>query len=261
MASGLLLLAALRLGVLGLVGWKSSASSAPQAEVANAIILTATATTMTTTANATTETLVVPARHLGRSGGIPTRGGASGASSSSFPPSCPAVRGGMASRVACRDWLHAHNNRRQTFHAQQGHTPRHVVWDTALADSAAAYATTLAASCVRGALPHSNQRGMGENLAYNAGGNGLPLTPEQVMTYWWDAEYKLAQQKSKPTLHDIGHFTAAAWYKTERIGCATASLGSCGHYHVCHYQGAGNCNVGGEWHKWKTFIFDNPVCP
>mmetsp|Transcript_17035 Transcript_17035/g.43492 ORF Transcript_17035/g.43492 Transcript_17035/m.43492 type:complete len:315 (-) Transcript_17035:116-1060(-) len=156
------------------------------------------------------------------------------------PPATPT----LATSQQRQGWLAEHNTRRPAN--------KQLVWASQLAQSSANQAAYLANQPGCG-LVHSS--GVGENLA--VGQNNLA----EVVEDWWDDEvpcYNAATKACKANCV-CGHYTQAAWYSTEQIGCAqaTCSQPASPYFNrdlfVCHYVRPGNCNG-------KDFTQTNSPC-
>ena len=131
--------------------------------------------------------------------------------------------------------LSAHNSER----ARAGVSP--LVWDEALGNAAAAYATQMA---MTGRFAHSDRslrRGTGENLWMGTHG----AFSVEARVGGWASEKRFFVPGTFPNVsrsgswEDVGHYTQMIWPTTQRIGCALASTGRID-YLVCRYAGAGN---------------------
>ena len=131
--------------------------------------------------------------------------------------------------------LAAHNSER----ARAGVGP--LVWDNALGDGAARYATEMA---MTGRFAHSDRslrRGTGENLWMGTHG----AFSVEAMVGGWASEKRFFRAGVFPNVsrsgdwEDVGHYTQMIWPSTQRIGCALASTPRVD-YLVCRYSGAGN---------------------
>jgi hypothetical protein len=135
---------------------------------------------------------------------------------------------GFPSRIVA-----AHNAER----ARAGVAP--LVWDDALGNAAAAYATQMA---MTGRFAHSSlRRGTGENLWMGTHG-AFSL---EAMVGGWASEKRFFTPGTFPNnsrtgnWEDVGHYTQMIWPTTARIGCALAATPRID-YLVCRYAGAGN---------------------
>lgn len=116
-----------------------------------------------------------------------------------------------------------------------------LVWDPALAASAAAYAPALAA---RGSLAHApDLRALmqGENLWM---GTSAAFSTEEMVGSW-AAEKSLFVPGAVPNVSrsgvfgDVGHYTQMIWRTTLRIGCVLHRDGRAD-YLICRYSPPGN---------------------
>lgn len=154
-------------------------------------------------------------------------------------------------------WLHAHNQRRQSFHGNYKKTYIPLEWSGDLATSAQAYANRLIAinGCV---IRHGqqNDRYGGENLAANWGSH-QPASPHSVLIRWVDNESTLGYGRN-------GHFTQVVWRGTKFVGCGEASKSYDGakcHIQVCRYLSPGNCNIGPDNWEEKMLADTSPCQP
>ena len=125
-------------------------------------------------------------------------------------------------------------------------------WSTALAATAQAYATKLAAAgdCLN--LVHSMADDLGENLA---GYTGSPSNPSEVVEGWAAEEkcytFGIYMRGDKCDMNctdqqhssGCGHYTQVVWRNTSQVGCGMATCGSgrnAGEVWVCNYKEAGN---------------------
>jgi len=135
------------------------------------------------------------------------------------------------------EWLQAHNQRRQKFHAKYGSSYVPLSWSESIAKSAESYANKLIglSGCQ---LMHGYQGDKygGENLAANYG--AFPQTPDQILTRWTENE----EPTSGFVFSKSGHFTQVLWRSTHYVGCGQASKDKC-HIQVCRYIRPGNCNL------------------
>lgn len=131
--------------------------------------------------------------------------------------------------------LAAHNHER----ALVG-TPA-LVWDSRLAEGAAAYARRLAA---RGRIEHSppaERPGQGENLAQGT----LGFYSAESLAELWVAEKCAFRDGVFPEVSRtgnwsaVGHYTQMIWQGTRSVGCGVAE-GRRDLFLVCRYAPAGN---------------------
>lgn len=159
-----------------------------------------------------------------------------------------------------RQWLQAHNSRRQKYNGGKGYVP--LKWSKTLAADAKSYAERLGNNCRNGGLTHARGIPYGENLAKNWGsgsGGNLP-TPDSILRRWVENEVG----KSYP---QNGHFTQVVWRSTRYVGCGesvrTSGSTRC-RIQVCRYARPGNCNVrNGNWRAeaWKSTTGCGNACP
>ncbi len=113
-----------------------------------------------------------------------------------------------------------------------------LIWDEALAVSAARWAATLARKDV---FEHDPQGEHGENLWM---GTHSAYQPEE-MVGGWVSERKHFQPgifpnvSKTPNWADVGHYTQLIWKTTTHVGCAKATAKG-NDYLVCRYSPPGN---------------------
>ena len=131
--------------------------------------------------------------------------------------------------------LAAHNMER----ARLGVAP--LVWDPALAASAASYGPALARM---GRLQHSPKAirpGQRENLWMGTRG---AFSPEQMVGTWvaekrWYSGGVFPNVSRTGRWHDVAHYTTLVWRSTTRVGCAIHSTPQYD-YLICRYSPPGN---------------------
>ena len=137
--------------------------------------------------------------------------------------------GQLASRL-----LAAQNRER----AAVGHAP--LVWDSALAASAATYGPTLARLRHLVHSPRGTRPGQRENLAMAYHGT---LSPEQLVGMW-SAEKRYLRAGIFPAVsssgnwEDVAHYTQMVWPTTTHVGCALYQADW--DYLICRYSPPGN---------------------
>jgi Cysteine-rich secretory protein family len=183
------------------------------------------------------------------------------------PTKPPTPRAAVVMPSIDTQWLNGHNARRANFYAQYGKSPMNLKWSPALKTSARNYARkllqiggTAACSIEHGYLGDSYG---GENLAavWGSGPFSNPLTPDNVLTAWYDEEIGLPYGQK-------GHATQVVFRSTRYVGCAGASKtldsgGSC-YIQVCRYISPGNCNMdSGNWlqRTLEDTSLCDPECP
>ena len=122
--------------------------------------------------------------------------------------------------------------------AAVGHPP--LVWDPALAASAASYGPTLARLRRLVHSPRATRPGQRENLAmaYHA-----TLSPEQLVGMW-SAEKRYLRPGIFPAVSssgnwvDVAHYTQMVWPTTTHVGCALYQADW--DYLICRYSPPGN---------------------
>jgi hypothetical protein len=123
--------------------------------------------------------------------------------------------------------------------AQAGVAP--LVWDPALGNAAASYATQLA---LTNSFHHSDRRarpGIGENLWMGTRG----AFSYEAMVGRWASEQRDFVPGIFPAVsrsgnwENVGHYTQMVWPTTTRVGCAVASNAR-NDFLVCRYSPAGN---------------------
>lgn len=140
-----------------------------------------------------------------------------------------AATGQLAARL-----LAAQNRER----AQVGHVP--LVWDAALAASAASYGPTLARMRRLVHSPRQTRPGQRENLAMAYHGT---LSPEQLVAMW-SAEKRYLRPGIFPAVsssgnwEDVAHYTQMVWPTTTHVGCALYQADW--DYLICRYSPPGN---------------------
>jgi len=145
----------------------------------------------------------------------------------SLPPG--AATGELAARL-----LAAQNRER----AMVGHAP--LVWDPALAASAASYGPTLARLRRLVHSPRQTRPGQRENLAMAYHGT---LSPEQLVAMW-SAEKRYLRPGLFPAVSssgnwlDVAHYTQMVWPTTTHVGCALYQADW--DYLICRYSPPGN---------------------
>jgi Cysteine-rich secretory protein family len=154
------------------------------------------------------------------------------------PATTPASTGGGSSS---QDWINAHNNRRNTYHSQNGVSYVAVKWSEDLASSARSYTQRLLNGFSGCNIQHKFQGDSygGENLALQTTGSATSISAEAVLRLWYDGEIGLPYPQN-------GHLTQVVWRGTMYVGCAglTKSMGNgqtC-HIQTCRYLAPGNCN-------------------
>lgn len=165
-----------------------------------------------------------------------------GACSSPYsPPGTLAAAPGMQGRpVASLDNLEArlltaHNRERAAI----GVPP--LVWDPALAVSAAAYGPQLAALGRLQHSPRQGREGQGENLWMGTRG---AYSPEQMVGSW-ASEKSLFRPGIFPDVSsngnwaDVAHYTQMVWHDTTRLGCAVQRSAQWDIL-ICRYAPQGN---------------------
>ena len=141
----------------------------------------------------------------------------------------------LASAASVR-LLAAHNAER----SRVGVPP--LMWDTALAAQATAYAAQLARL---GILRHSDRRARGGSQGENLwmGSRGA-YSPEQMVA-GWASERRMFRAGKFPAVSradnwaDVAHYTQMIWRGSQRLGCGIASS-SRYDVLVCRYSPAGN---------------------
>jgi len=119
-----------------------------------------------------------------------------------------------------------------------GHAP--LVWDPALAASAATYGPTLARLHHLVHSPRETRPGQRENLAMAYHGT---LSPEQLVGMW-SAEKRYLRPGIFPAVsssgnwEDVAHYTQMVWPTTTHVGCALYQADW--DYLICRYSPPGN---------------------
>lgn len=131
--------------------------------------------------------------------------------------------------------LVAHNHER----VQVGVPP--LVWDPALAASAAAYGPALASAGRLQHSPRASRPGQRENLWMGTRG---AYGPEQMVANW-SGEKRFFRPGIFPAVSstgnwlDVSHYTTMIWPTTTRIGCAVHSTARLD-FLICRYSPPGN---------------------
>mmetsp|Transcript_13276 Transcript_13276/g.25290 ORF Transcript_13276/g.25290 Transcript_13276/m.25290 type:complete len:640 (+) Transcript_13276:590-2509(+) len=163
-----------------------------------------------------------------------------------------------------REWLDAHNSRRQAFHEENGEIFNPLVWSNSLAEEANAWLEELLPECKVQSQPNIEE---GENLSGRSGSNPRSTEdPESILGRWVENQANRDWPQNQS-------FTQVMWRATRYLGCAdkyelvTLEDGSTTHCYisVCRYARAGNCNVG-KYDSWLIpTLADSspcgPVCP
>ena len=142
-------------------------------------------------------------------------------------------RGTATGQLASR--LLAAQNRER---AAVGHAP--LLWDPALAASAATYGPTLARLRRLVHSPRGTRPGQRENLAMAYHGT---LSPEQLVGMW-SAEKRYLRAGIFPAVsssgnwEDVAHYTQMVWPTTTHVGCALYQADW--DYLICRYSPPGN---------------------
>ena len=178
------------------------------------------ATGGTTTGGATTGGAATGGAATGggsATGGRPGGAGAGGASSGGSPGSSGVASQYVDAINAVRAAVTQPSNYTGTWT-----TLPNVTWSDAVAASAQAWATSLAAnnSCN---LEHESQQTYGENLAM-----GTNLTPKQAVDMWageknlytWSPTYSMTDFNA-----GSGHYTQLVWRTSTQVGCGSATCG------------------------------------
>ena len=148
-------------------------------------------------------------------------------------PGYPLPAGTATGELAAR--LLAAQNRER---AMVGHAP--LVWDPALAASAASYGPTLARLRRLVHSPRQTRPGQRENLAMAYHGT---LSPEQLVAMW-SAEKRYLRPGLFPAVSssgnwlDVAHYTQMVWPTTTHVGCALYQADW--DYLICRYSPPGN---------------------
>mmetsp|Transcript_26552 Transcript_26552/g.50133 ORF Transcript_26552/g.50133 Transcript_26552/m.50133 type:complete len:352 (+) Transcript_26552:258-1313(+) len=174
----------------------------------------------------------------------------------------------------CLAWLNAHNTRRMAYYTSHDKTPSLFVWNATLAAEAQAWADVWSDGgdtvCT---YAHDANRNSGENLASNWAfplKNAVARTPEEVLQAWWDTEYNMTQENnfSKANFDAVKHFTQAAYYNTQQLGCGSIEkdytvqtengpmAGKC-FVQVCRYLGS-QCNP--SFFNWESDVLTMYAC-
>jgi len=131
--------------------------------------------------------------------------------------------------------LAVHNRERATVGAPA------LVWDPALAASAAAYAPQLAQLPTLAHSPRETRQGQGENLWRGTAG---AFSLDEILGTWI-GERRLFRAGTFPNVSqsghwsDVSHYSQMIWPTTTRIGCAFHRAQRWD-YLICRYSPAGN---------------------
>jgi len=134
--------------------------------------------------------------------------------------------------------LEAHNNYRMDVGLSN------LMWSSALAEQAQAWANTLAAN--DDTSSSTNRDNVGENIAF---GSERSNTITDFVDSWAEEKEDFIEGMSYPAcsatgdVEDIEHYTQMVWEKTTKVGCALATKDG-KMYYVCQYYPTGN--VDGE---------------
>lgn len=159
---------------------------------------------------------------------------------------------GMSQRE--KQYLQAHNWRRNKYHTRFGADYVPLKYDLSLAQDAQYWANQLLNDCHIDGIKHEPGVEQGENLAKNMGNAngayGIQYPVENICRRWFERE----ETWSYP---DNAHLTQGLWASAHYVGCAestkTMSGGGKCHIQVCRYARAGNCNMG----KYDANVGDN----
>lgn len=174
---------------------------------------------------------------------------------SSYPSLTPSKKQTSSSDTSLttiqREWLKAHNTRREDWHVSHGVSYVPLQWNEVLAEKAQIYADQLMKNNCEMEHAEGDEAYGGENLAKNEG--DISLSPEGVLSLWVD------QERSEKFGRN-GHLTAALWRASKYVGCAISSNSKKGcHIQVCRYVATGNCNV--DKKNWEdAMIADTSPC-
>jgi hypothetical protein len=141
-----------------------------------------------------------------------------------------------------KQWLTAHNSRREAFYEAEGVLNKPLIWSTELAEAASNWVDQIIPTCkpmVEGG--HSD----GENLSTRTSNAERDESPEVILGRWVDRQVGKGYPENQS-------MTQVLWRGTRYIGCkdkmVTKSDGSLCYVSVCRYARAGNCAVkNGAW--------------
>jgi hypothetical protein len=141
-----------------------------------------------------------------------------------------------------RQWLTAHNSRRETFYETEGVLNKPLVWSTELAEAASNWVDQIIPTCkpmVEGGLSD------GENLSTRTANSERDESPEVILGRWVDKQVGEGYPENQS-------MTQVLWRGTRYVGCkdkmVNKSDGSLCYVSVCRYARAGNCAVkNGNW--------------
>ena len=161
-----------------------------------------------------------------------------------------------------KQWLAAHNTRRQYYHEDvydESYIP--LVWSNSLATDAQLWAEEQndGTQCSAGTQDRNDVGQTG--YAYWSSENGDFDSPEDILTWWFDAESNLDWDQNKK-------FTQVLWRSSKYLGCGesinefideSGQTKYCRMY-VCNYIRKGNCNMD-DYDDWTVpMLLDNTSC-
>mmetsp|Transcript_7356 Transcript_7356/g.12104 ORF Transcript_7356/g.12104 Transcript_7356/m.12104 type:complete len:494 (+) Transcript_7356:153-1634(+) len=141
-----------------------------------------------------------------------------------------------------KEWLEAHNSRRQRWHRNYGKDYVPLKWSNSLKASSQIWALELLKVCSYDLYHDRNNNKWGENLASNFGVGDWAViqTPDEIVGRFVEREATWEWPRN-------AHLTQVLWRGSNHVGCAEAAKDLGGgkkcHIQVCRYARAGNCNM------------------
>jgi len=158
-----------------------------------------------------------------------------------------------------REWLDAHNTRRETFHKKQGMNFRKLVWSPQLAEEASNWVDEILPTCKIIRQPGLNE---GENMSARTSGGARDEGPEPILQRWSDNKAGSGYPRNQS-------MTQVMWRASRYVGCSEKAIQRqnktwC-YVTICRYARAGNCSMG-SYKDWKTATLTDrtgcgPICP
>mmetsp|Transcript_11646 Transcript_11646/g.20256 ORF Transcript_11646/g.20256 Transcript_11646/m.20256 type:complete len:904 (-) Transcript_11646:203-2914(-) len=161
-----------------------------------------------------------------------------------------------------KEWLNAHNTRREEWHGSHGKTYEPLLWSKGLAENATSWARELIKDC-RTALEEGILEG--ENIAKNTGGpaaDGQMYPADTILRRWVEQQETRGYPRNQ-------QLTQVLWRATRYLGCGEAERkndnGTMCRVQVCRYARAGNCAMNSfnadEGDNWLIpMLMDKTAC-